>query len=47
MKNVYQCLVCGKSHASQEAAEKCHDGPIQAFQKGYDRFTKRKGLLGN
>ncbi|QLH75012.1 MAG: hypothetical protein HPY73_05870 [Methanomassiliicoccales archaeon] len=47
MKIVYQCLDCGKAHDTEEAALKCHEAPIQAFQKGYTRFSKRKGLIGN
>jgi hypothetical protein len=43
MKIVHQCLVCGKAHKTEEDAMKCHDGPIQSFQKG----VTTKGLLGN
>jgi hypothetical protein len=47
MKIVHQCLVCGKAHKTEEAAMKCHDGPIQSFEKGITNFSKRRGLLGN
>ena len=47
MKIAYQCLTCGKKHDSQDQAEKCHDGPTQAFEQGVTRFSKRKGLIGN
>ena len=47
MKIAYQCLTCGKKYDTQDKAEKCHDGPIQAFEQGVTRFSKRKGLIGN
>ena len=47
MNIAYQCLTCGKKHDTQDKAEKCHDGPIQAFEQGITKFSKRKGLIGN
>lgn len=47
MKILYQCLVCGKTHSSQDSAEKCHEGPIQGFETGITKFSKRKGMMGN
>ncbi len=47
MKIAYQCLTCGKKYDTQDKAEKCHDSPIQAFEQGVTRFSKRKGLIGN
>lgn len=45
MKVKYQCLVCDKLHDTEEAARACHDGPIQAFQKGVTRYP-RKSFFG-
>ncbi|OPY34497.1 MAG: hypothetical protein A4E32_00226 [Methanomassiliicoccales archaeon PtaU1.Bin124] len=47
MKTVHQCWECGKVHDTLEAAQNCHKAPTQSFIKGYDRWYKRKGLLGN
>lgn len=47
MKTIYQCWDCGKAHDTEEAALKCHNSSIQVIKKGYQRWYKRKGLLGN
>jgi hypothetical protein len=47
MNIVHQCLVCGKTHKTEDAARNCHEGPIQSFEKGITKFSKRRGLLGN
>ncbi|MGD0818380.1 MAG: hypothetical protein ABR986_08305 [Methanomassiliicoccales archaeon] len=46
-KIIYQCLDCGKKHKTEEAAQNCHEAPIQKIETGITRFSKRKGLIGN
>jgi hypothetical protein len=41
MPVVHQCWVCGKRHKTLEAAEKCHDGPVQSIQTHVKREVYR------
>jgi len=47
MKIIYQCLSCGRAFDTEEAAKNCHKAPVQAIEKGFQKWYKKKGLLGN
>lgn len=41
MPVIHQCWVCGKRWGSLEAAEKCHDGPVQSIETKIKREVYR------